>query len=717
MNQFIRHIALTILFAAPFWIGGCNKENDFHEVGRQPVTLTRPEIDTVILLDYEQPDSLFTFAWSSRRHFIDYKLRFGLDEHFTTSCERNPGVGTSWRMTTMQLDSLLSSMNVAIGATVPLYWTVEVVDPEVGWCDEIRRLTVTRCDLPTNPILLRHPANEAEIGLDRKTPDAEIRFEWECASAIPDCTLRLGLDAGLADDATTTVDCTAKSSHLFTMQELDDWLAGQGVEPNAEAAVYWQVTGTGDLNNPIESSAVRTATLRRMTKAPVPLTLAEPAPDAELLLDADRADETVRFAWQCDTTGVDYTLRLYDAEFDRSATLETGEATGYEISQADLDLLLEQTFGMVASQKKRFAWSVTPSDPDRAEAADGENGRPLVIRRFEAVTAADPILLAEGPEDGAAYVLDYDRQEETLAAASWSCNARGVTYALEYSLSEEMSEARTRPLTTEKSAALTHALLDEMLTELDGAYLTRTIYWRVTSTISIKTIPSETRRLTLTGMLRPFTDLRDPEAPERYAVVRIGDDIWMAENLRALSYSDGTAFTTVDAINGRAVVKTFANDLIGDPRIRGVYYSWPTALRTYEQATAAEDTRMQGVCPDGWHVSTKQEWQAVQAAADYGASRIKSAGYWSGNTGTDELGLNIVPAGQFWHGNVAAPDSADERASFWTTTSTDSTTAWMFEVFGWSNEIVPWNFNARPWCEGDGTASKLVNVRCVRDRD
>ena len=32
--------------------------------------------------------------------------------------------------------------------------------------------------------------------------------------------------------------------------------------------------------------------------------------------------------------------------------------------------------------------------------------------------------------------------------------------------------------------------------------------------------------------------------------------------------------------------------LIDDPKIRGVYYSWPTALRTYDEATDAEDTRI-----------------------------------------------------------------------------------------------------------------------------
>ena len=225
---------------------------------------------------------------------------------------------------------------------------------------------------------------------------------------------------------------------------------------------------------------------------------------------------------------------LHDAEFDKSATFSTGETASYEISQGDLDLLLEQTFGMVASQKKKFTWSVTPSDTEFAAADETE--RIVYIRRFEAVTAADPITLTAGPADGTDYALDYARKDETLSTAAWTCNARGVTYALEYSLNADMSASKTRPLTVEKSAALTHSLLDDMLSDLGGAYLTRTVYWRVTSTVSIKTAPSETRSLRLTGMLRPYTDLRDPASPETYAVVKIGEDIWMAENLRPLSY-------------------------------------------------------------------------------------------------------------------------------------------------------------------------------------
>lgn len=715
MYRLIRNIAIAALFISALWASSCNKENDFYEVGRQPVSLTRPQADTVIILDYEHPDSLFTFAWSSRRHFINYKLHFGLDEAFTTSCEQDPGVSESWKLTTMQLDSVLSSMKVGIGETVRLYWTVTVVDPTVGWCDEVRQLTITRCDLPTGLILLTSPENEAEILLDKKTPEAEVAFSWECASTVPDYKLLLSLDPLFPEEGTLSTECGSETSHAFTTQEMDAWLAAGGVEKNTAATVYWKVTGTGDLNNPIEKSSVREVSIRRVTKDPVALTLVAPEADGEVLLDADLAEESVCFEWSCDTTGVDYTLRLYDAEFEKEATFETGEECRFEISQSDLDLLLEQTFGMVASQKKKFVWNVVPSDPERATAE--EEGQTVFIRRFEAVTAADPITLTGGPADGAEYQLNYGSRDEVLATAAWECNARNVTYALEYSLDAEMNAPKMHPLTTGKSVEMTHALLDELLSDLGGAYLTRTIYWRITSTVNIKTTPSEIRSLRLTGMLRPYTDLRDPENPEVYEVVKIGEDFWMAENLRAMKYSDGTAFTTVDEIYGNPAAKSYTDALIDDPKIRGVYYSWPTALRTYDEATDAEDTRMQGVCPDGWHVSTMQEWRALQTAAGSDATRIKSAQYWTGNTGTNELGLNIVPAGKFWHGNVGTPDNAVDKASFWTTTKADATTAQMFEVFGWSNEILPWQFNSRPWSEGDGTASMLVNVRCVRDRD
>ncbi|MCD7935728.1 MAG: fibrobacter succinogenes major paralogous domain-containing protein [Tannerellaceae bacterium] len=275
-----------------------------------------------------------------------------------------------------------------------------------------------------------------------------------------------------------------------------------------------------------------------------------------------------------------------------------------------------------------------------------------------------------------------------------------------------MNQAQIKTLDKEKSVEFTHGLLDDILSDLGGAYLTKKIYWRISSTVTVQTEPSEIRNMNLTGMLKPFTDNRDPQKKEIYQVVKIGNDFWMAENLRATMYCDGAAFTTVDVIS-----KTYSEGPVADSSITGQYYTWPTAVRNMELATEEDDTIIQGVCPDGWHVSTKKDWDnLIEVLSPSPALQTKSTDYWETNYGlTNSSGLNIVPSGVFWHNNLQLPDNGENKASFWTTTLGSETTAFMYEFYDWEQHISAWNYPNRPWAEGDSTASRLVNVRCVRD--
>jgi hypothetical protein len=136
-------ILLFILFT-----GGCGKENDFYFVGRQPVELRYPN-DTVITLDYTDPEKVTVFSWESKRPYIEFNLKFGLNKDFSGNVvEKVCGLASSYPMPAIKMDSLLTTLEVPAGNRVNLYWTVVVKDPNSAWCDETRVIDITRFDIP-----------------------------------------------------------------------------------------------------------------------------------------------------------------------------------------------------------------------------------------------------------------------------------------------------------------------------------------------------------------------------------------------------------------------------------------------------------------------------------------------------------------------------------------------------------------------------------------
>jgi len=708
----IKNISVTVV-GVMIALMSCNTENDFYEVGRQSVSLKYPTKDTVWVLNYQKPDSLYRFSWESKRNYIDYSLVFNLSEDFSTKkVEVAAGIKRDFYLTTMQVDSILSSMDVGIGEQKNIYWTVEVIDPEAGWCDEVRKLTITRCDLPMNVIMLNNPSNLAELILDKANPENPITFSWTCQTEVKDYALEMSFDADFEN--MIKIETGTEDSYEFTNKYFDDLLKAHGVSLGESISLYWRVTGTGNLNNPIENSAVREISIKRFIRDPAQVSLTSPDEGSTILLAAENASDMFNFRWNCDTTGVGYTVRLYDKESEISVEFDAGENQFYSISQLDLDQLLEQQFEMVASQKKKMYWEVIPSDPLRAVS---EQKGAFTIRRFQAVLSAPKINLTAFPADATAYVLNVSTPATSLTTVNWECPATGVTYAIEYSLYADMTQSKVKESTPNKTLNFTHRLLDEMLSDLGASYWTKTVYWRIITTVTVLTEPSDIHSILLTGMVKLLIDNRDSDNPQTYPVVKIGDNFWMGANLRAIKYSDGTPFTTVDLAS-----KTYTGGAVTDPDVIGQYYTWPTALRSWQSAGSNENTIIQGVCPDGWHISTLADWNAlINDLSPEPAKKVKSIQFWGNQWEvTNSSGLNLVPGGVFWHGNVGAPDLAgsDGKSGYWTTTVGSPTTAYMMEVFDWnSNDIIPWHYLSRPWSEGDGTASKMVNVRCVRDPD
>lgn len=165
-----------------------------------------------------------------------------------------------------------------------------------------------------------------------------------------------------------------------------------------------------------------------------------------------------------------------------------------------------------------------------------------------------------------------------------------------------------------------------------------------------------------------------------YPVVTIGTQIWMAENLRCNKYdTDSEAYSIewpahntlltptnssylpyyVDATNLTNWDKTSKEMSY---RIReelvaklGYLYNWAAAVGVGD-GLIYKDTfvgHRQGICPNGWHIPTKGEWDKlvsnITGEKEYGGKRLKKTSGWycsrivCGN-GTDDYGFAALPA-------------------------------------------------------------------------
>ena len=129
-----------------------------------------------------------------------------------------------------------------------------------------------------------------------------------------------------------------------------------------------------------------------------------------------------------------------------------------------------------------------------------------------------------------------------------------------------------------------------------------------------------------------------------YRTIQIGQQTWMAQNLRAVNYTDGSEIPNItDAVQWSGLTSGaccyYENDTI-NRSIYGLLYNW----------YAVADTRK--ICPDGWHVPTDAEFTILEeylGGTNYAGMKMKEVSqvHWaSPNLGaTNESGFTAVPGG------------------------------------------------------------------------
>lgn len=146
-----------------------------------------------------------------------------------------------------------------------------------------------------------------------------------------------------------------------------------------------------------------------------------------------------------------------------------------------------------------------------------------------------------------------------------------------------------------------------------------------------------------TGIL---TDERDGEV---YKTTQIGNQIWMAQNLRYLppDFLEGCDYRYLDDREKPDSLDTYG---------RG--YSWMEATKmscNYLDKTATFGSEpfllpYQGICPDGWHVPELEEWKTLIEAVDSDVYGLVSTD-WVGDrfAGTEKYGFNVLPPANHTH--------------------------------------------------------------------
>ena len=117
-----------------------------------------------------------------------------------------------------------------------------------------------------------------------------------------------------------------------------------------------------------------------------------------------------------------------------------------------------------------------------------------------------------------------------------------------------------------------------------------------------------------------------------YNTVQIGGQCWMRENLRTTHCADGSPIPYSNSETYTVVDPYYFKNPNLDEAIYGLYYNWP-AVMNGSASSESNPSRVQGVCPDGWHVPSSAEWNQLTA---YLAS---DSSYWCDNNSE-----NIVKA-------------------------------------------------------------------------
>lgn len=173
--------------------------------------------------------------------------------------------------------------------------------------------------------------------------------------------------------------------------------------------------------------------------------------------------------------------------------------------------------------------------------------------------------------------------------------------------------------------------------------------------------------------------LIDSRDEKKYKTVKIGDQIWMAENL---NYETNDSYCY--------------NDSIENCKKYGRLYTWEASLNA---------------CPGGWHLPTKEEVEDLLeyiGGQEIAGKMLKSTTGWAeyygeNGNGVDAFGFNAIPAGDRY--DDSSFNYAGKYANFWSTTEDGE-----YYAYSWYLSYADEEADLLDYYKGPA-----YSVRCLRD--
>ena len=181
-----------------------------------------------------------------------------------------------------------------------------------------------------------------------------------------------------------------------------------------------------------------------------------------------------------------------------------------------------------------------------------------------------------------------------------------------------------------------------------------------------------------------------------YNTVQIGNQCWLKENLDVGTMIDSNRSSD----NGVIEKYCYDNDSSNCDKYGGLY-EWNEVM----QYVTTEWT--QGICPDGWHITTNSEFLILEAFLNDEATKVVEANQTtSGYTATNESGFSALFSG-YRNNDLGSFYGLGTRTCFWTSTETSSNTA--------VRVMLGFDYSGIHFGDGNYDKNDGFCIRCLKD--